>query len=193
MFNSKKMKKLLLILFMILPFIGISQSTSNPDTVCYQTPGSTYSVVSDPGVTYNWTVASPGVITSGQGSNNIIVDWSAAGPGLINNAVTVTATNSFGCDTTTVVSVFIYNIPPTFTAQNSCLNAGCIPLVGTPSGGVFTGPGVTGTYQFCPNIAGVGSHTITYTYTLGGCVFTTTGSGPFVVNPVPTITPISHN
>ena len=187
------MKKILLILFMLIPFLGMSQSIANPDTVCYQTPGSVYSVTPSPGTTYTWSVATPGVITAGQGSSSITVDWSGANPGLINNAVTVTASNSFGCDTSTIVSVYIFNTPPTFTTSTVCASAACIPLVGTPSGGVFTGPGVTGSYQFCPSLAGVGSHTITYTYTVGGCVFTTTGSGPFVVNPAPTITPISHN
>lgn len=187
------MKKILLFIILLIPFISMGQSTVNPDTVCYQTPGSTYSVISDPGVTYTWTVASPGVLTSGQGSNNIVVDWSNASPGLISNGITVTITNQFGCDTLTTLDVFILNIVPTFTAQASCVDAGCIPLVGTPAGGVFTGPGVTGTYDFCPGIAGVGSHTLTYTYTFAGCTFTTNGSGPFVVNPLPTISPISHN
>jgi hypothetical protein len=187
------MKKLLLTFVALIPFLAFSQSTTNPDTVCYQTPGSTYSVTSDPGVIYNWTIASPGTITSGQGTNSIVVDWSTASPGLIANGVTVTITNQFGCDTLTRLDVFILNIVPTFTAQASCVDGGCIPLTGTPSGGVFTGTGVTGQYQFCPSIAGVGSHTITYAYSFAGCTFTTTGSGPFVVNPLPSISPISHN
>ena len=187
------MKKILLLILMLIPFMGMAQLTTNPDTVCYQTPGSTYSVTSDPGVTYNWVIASPGTITSGQGTGSIVVDWSAAAPGLINNAVTVTITNQFGCDTLATLDVFILNIVPTFVAQTACLDEPCIPLVGTPTGGVFTGPGVTGTYDFCPSIAGVGSHTLTYTYTFAGCTFTTTGSGPFVVNPLPSISPISHN
>lgn len=187
------MKKIILSIIAILPLWVTAQSTVNPDTVCYQTPGSTYSVVNDPANTYNWTVASPGTITSGQGTSAIVVDWSSASPGLINNAITVTATNQFGCDTVVTLNVFILNIIPTFTAQASCVDAGCITLVGTPSGGIFTGTGVTGQYQFCPSIAGVGSHTITYSYSFAGCTWTTTGSGPFVVNPLPNISPISHN
>lgn len=185
------MKKLLFFIALI-PFIASAQSTTNPDTVCYQTPGSTYSVTSDPGVTYNWTVASPGTITSGQGTSNIIVDWSTANPGFIPNAVSVTVTSQAGCDTSTTIDVFILNIVPSFTSQASCVDAGCISLTGTPLGGVFTGPGVSGN-QFCPSVAGVGSHTLTYTYSQSGCTFTTTGSGPFVVNPLPTISQISHN
>jgi hypothetical protein len=187
------MKKLILSLLAILPLFAAAQSTTNPDTVCYQTPGSTYSVVNDPNNTYTWTVAAPGTITSGQGTNAIVVDWSSAAPGLITNAITVRAVNQFGCDTTVSINVFILNIVPTFTAQASCVDAGCIALVGTPAGGIFTGPGVTGQYEFCPSIAGVGSHTLTYTYSFAGCTWTTTGTGPFVVNPLPNISPISHN
>lgn len=192
------MKKLLILSIVLVPFLGMAQSTTNPDTVCYQTPGSTYTVTSDPGNTYTWTVASPGVITSGQGTPSIVVDWSTANPGLISNAVTVTVATPFGCDTSTTIDVFILNIVPTFTPTPLCVNAGCIPIVGTPAGGVFTGTGVSGpnasgSYEFCPGIAGVGSHTVTYAYTLAGCTFTTTGTGPFVVNPLPTISPISHN
>ncbi|KAA9325552.1 hypothetical protein F0P96_19680 [Hymenobacter busanensis] len=43
-----------------------------------------------------------------------------------------------------------------------------VPLVATPAGGTFSGPGVSGT-QFLPSAAGAGTHTITYTYSLGGC------------------------
>jgi hypothetical protein len=87
------MKKLILLMLMGLPMLAAAQSTVTPDTVCYQTNGSTYSVTSDPGVTYNWSVAAPGVITSGQGTSSIGVNWSSANPGLIPNAVTVTVTN----------------------------------------------------------------------------------------------------
>ncbi|RTQ49553.1 PKD domain-containing protein [Hymenobacter gummosus] len=42
------------------------------------------------------------------------------------------------------------------------------PLTGTPAGGTFSGPGVTGN-SFSVAAAGVGTHTLTYTYTLNGC------------------------
>jgi hypothetical protein len=57
---------------------------------------------------------------------------------------------------------------------------------GTPEGGVYTGPGVSGN-MFYPAMAGVGIHTITYTYTYpnlisGSCTFEIT------VNPLPVVT-----
>jgi hypothetical protein len=46
-------------------------------------------------------------------------------------------------------------------------------LVGNPAGGTFSGPGVSGS-TFSPSLAGVGTHTITYTYTdVNGCIGTT--------------------
>ena len=104
------MKKLILLMLTALPMLAAAQSTVTPDTVCYQTPGSIYSVTSDPGVTYNWTVASPGVITSGKGTSSIGVDWSAASPGLIAGGVTVTVTSQQCCDTLTILDVFILQV-----------------------------------------------------------------------------------
>jgi len=57
-------------------------------------------------------------------------------------------------------------------------------------GGTWSGNGVNSN-QFCPQIAGVGTSTITYTYSLGGCVFTATMGA--IVNPIPTISPIQFN
>ena len=57
-----------------------------------------------------------------------------------------------------------------FTPPSSVLiDAGAQALTGSPAGGTFTGTGVTGS-SFDPMVAGVGTHTITYTYTDGnGC------------------------
>ncbi len=52
--------------------------------------------------------------------------------------------------------------------------SGGVTLVGSPAGGVFSGPGVGGNI-FDPATAGVGTHTITYTYDDGtGCIGTVT-------------------
>jgi len=54
---------------------------------------------------------------------------------------------------------------------------------GTPTGGVYSGAGVTGNI-FNPSVAGVGTHTLTYTYSAGAC---TAGSDTkvFIVTPLP--------
>lgn len=186
------MKKLLLSL-MLVPFIGFSQLTTiNPDTVCYQTPGSIYQVPNTPGYTYNWSVSAPGVLISGQGTNGIEVDWSNANPGTIGNGVTVTATSADGCESEPVtLDIFIYQVIPTIDALGPfCEGAPCVNLTGNPIGGTFSGPGVVGN-QFCPDVAGVGVHNIVYTVTVNGCTFSNDTN--IVVNPLPILSPIQHN
>ncbi|MFZ9028623.1 MAG: PKD domain-containing protein [Crocinitomicaceae bacterium] len=87
---------------------------------------------------------------------------------------TVTGTDANGCTGTAQVTVTVsplptVNITPA-VIDTVCLNgADPITLVGSPAGGTFSGPGVSGT-TFTPGTAGVGSHTITYSYTDGnGC------------------------
>jgi len=187
------MKKLLLSLSLLTSTFAFTQLTTiNPDTVCYQTPGSIYEVTNTPGTTYTWTVAAPGTITSGQGTNQIGVDWSNAAPGLIPNGVSVVASNGTGCDSPpSTLDVFILLVNPTITALGPfCDTDACVPVTATPAGGVLTGTGVVGN-TFCPQTAGPGTFTLTYTFTQGGCTFTTTTT--VTVNPTPTLSPISHN
>ena len=187
------MKKLLLSLSLIACTSAYTQLTTiNPDTVCYQTPGSIYQVTNTPGVTYTWTVAAPGVITSGQGTNQIGVNWSAAAPGLITNAVSVVASTGNGCNSpASTLNVLILQIIPSITALGPfCVTDACVNVVTTPAGGVLTGTGVVGN-TFCPGVSGAGTWPLTYTVTQGGCTFTATIN--VTVNPTPTLSPISHN
>jgi len=179
------MKRFLMLLLIIAPLISKAQV----DTVCYRSNVSTYQVVNVPGNTYSWTVASPGLIVSGQGTNAIVVNWGSATPGLISNGVSVFATSSDGCPGPLVdLDVYVLNITPSVSPVNLCLNAPCVNLTGTPAGGVFSGNNIANG-QFCPTT--VGNSIITYTYSLGGCIFTATATA--TVNPLATISPITHN
>ena len=193
------MKRILLALMTMISTISLSQlTTANPDTVCYQSTAlSTYTIPSVGSGTYTWTVTSPGVITTGQGTNSISVNWSAAAPGLIPNGVSVTYSSPppANCPATPVnLNVLIYQVIPTITALGPfCESDPCVNLVGTPVGGTWSGTGVVGN-QFCPdNVTNGTNATSTVTYTVGsaGCTFTTS-----VVVPVygtPTLSPIQHN
>lgn len=185
------MKKLITLLFVVFASIASAQFTTiNPDTVCYQTNGSIYNVANTAGYTYQWTVAAPGILTSGQGTNQINVNWSNANPGLINNGITVVATGPGGCQSAPVtLNVFILQVIPTITPIGPfCVGAPCVNLVGSPAGGTWSGTGVSNG-QFCPTAAG--TFNITYTVTQNGCTFTTTTT--VVVNPAPVLGPINHN
>ena len=187
------MKILLTLTFTLFTLIVSGQFTTiNPDTICLGTNGSIYNVVNTPGYTYTWNVLPPGIITSGQGTNQIGVDWSLSPSGFINNAISVFVTDDNGCQSQQVtLNVFIYEVIPTITQVGPfCEGSPCINLVGAPVNGVFSGIGVVNN-QFCPTISGSGNFVITYTYSSGGCVFTTTSN--VVVQPIPTLTPISHN
>jgi hypothetical protein len=185
------MKQLLLLASMLTSLIGSAQlTTTNPDTVCYQTTTlSTYTIPSVGAGTYTWTIPACATLVSGQGTTSISVNWSACPAGLINNAVTVAFTNAAGCAATPVtLNVLIYQVVPVITPIGPfCAGDPCVALTATPAGGTWSGIGVTGN-QFCPSTT---NSVVTYTYANGGCTFTSqTGAQ---VNPTPVLSPIQHN
>ncbi|MCT4580858.1 MAG: FG-GAP-like repeat-containing protein, partial [Flavobacteriales bacterium] len=56
------------------------------------------------------------------------------------------------------------------------------PIIGIPSGGSFSGPGIIGS-NFSASIAGVGSHTISYSINVNGCI--ASDSQTVTVTPAP--------
>jgi hypothetical protein len=186
------MKKLLTLLSLIPSLVLGQLTTINPDTVCYQTGGSIYEVTPTTGLIYNWTVTAPGIITGGQSTNQIQVDWSASNPGLIVGGVQVQASNNIGCLSPVVVlDVFIYDVNPTLTLlPNMCEGSSCVTLNGNPTGGVWSGIGVS-VGEFCPTISGSGPFDLTYTYNNAGCTFISVMS--VNVLPQPMLLPIEHN
>ncbi len=182
------MKKLIIFLT-LLPSLALAQLTTiNPDTVCYQTSGSIYNVTPVAGLTYIWNITAPGIITSGQGTNQIQADWSAAAPGLIAGGITVQASNSIGCLSPVIaLDIFIYEVNVTYVQiADMCENSPCIPLVGFPNGGTWDN---SVNNEFCPPNPGL--YNLTYTYTNAGCVFVNTMQ--INVLSLPTLLPIEHN
>lgn len=96
----------------------------------------------------------------------------------------VVVTNSFGCTNSDAINITI-NAIPTVTYSEittfTCINWNAIALTsGSPAGGTYSGPGVSGT-NFDPATAGSGTHTIVYTYTdANGC--TSSDSSDIVVD-----------
>jgi len=84
-------------------------------------------------------------------------------------------TNAVGCDSI-VTTILTVNPNPILDINPAKIDTMCtqgtsnpITLIGSPTGGTFSGPGVTGN-SYDPAAAGVGVHTITYTYTdANGC------------------------
>jgi len=129
----------------------------------------------DPGLIYQWK------------RSNLII------PGATSSSYTATLYGGHsctisrpGCIPVNSNSISVIVQPPSnvsFTlASNYNLTSPPVTLNGTPTGGTYTGPGVSGNI-FTPSVAGPGTHTITYSYTpTGGCTGTisrtTTVCGP---------------
>lgn len=102
----------------------------------------------------------------------------------------VSLINSFGCiSTSNPVTVTVNPLPTvSFSGLSSsyCVSATPVSLTGIPSGGIFSGTGITGNV-FSPATAGAGTYIITYTYSNpNGCVNSATQS--VTVNALPTVT-----
>lgn len=128
-----------------------------------------------------------GGIFSGDGISSNSFNPSTAGVGTHN--ITYTYADLNGCSGSQTQSVTVNAIPViTFSGLNAqyCINSEIVQLMGTPSGGVFSGDGITGS-SFNPTIAGVGSHQITYSYTdQNGCSGRYTES--VIINALPSVT-----
>lgn len=123
---------------------------------------------------------------TGQGMTGNVFNPGDAGVGTWN--ITYTYTDDNGCTNFSTNSVTVNPLPVvTFAplASQYCITISNVLLSGTPSGGIFTGAGVTGNV-FNPSLAGVGSHLLTYTYTdANGCVNFATQTA--VVVPLPVV------
>jgi hypothetical protein len=113
----------------------------------------------------------PGVTGSTTSGFLFLPDASLAGP----NTLTYTITDPGGACTVTDTRVITVLVTPSVTVAPLpllCTGSAVQPLQGTPAGGIWTGPGVSGTastgYFFSP-IIGPGTHQLTYTFGPGPC------------------------
>ncbi|WP_233507501.1 PKD domain-containing protein [Adhaeribacter pallidiroseus] len=101
------------------------------------------------------------------------------------NTIIYTYTNSNGCTGIATLDVMVKSRPNVSFASliPVCLGQSVINLTGGfPEGGTYSGNGVSNGI-FNPHEAGVGTHLITYSYTLNGC--TTTATRDIIVTPEP--------
>lgn len=129
------------------------------DTICAGNSNTLYCFVSD---TYPYSI--PYWTPGGYSGADYVVTPT------VTTTYTVVVNDSNGC--TKIDSITIKVIPlPTVTINpipaNLCSNSAPITLSGTPSGGTFSGPGVSGN-TFYPNLVS-GTAIIKYTYSSGGC------------------------
>ena len=140
----------------------------------------------------------PGVTDNGNGTDYDF-DPAAAGVGI--HTIQYDYTDGNGCSNSITDDVEVFALPVvTFTAPvDLCIDAGVQAGLGggTPVGGVYSGTGVTDdgngtTYSFDPAAAGVGTHTITYTFTdVNGCTSSDTDDVEVFALPVLTFTALA--
>lgn len=99
-----------------------------------------------------------------------------------NTSHTSNLTTAAGCDSVIVTTVTMNALPNVTLAgaATMCQQDGVVTLSGTPAGGTYSGPGVSGN-QFDPSVAGAGFHTIVYSYTDGSTGCTNSDSQVFDV------------
>ena len=154
--------------------------------LCTDATSAVYTASAPPAtdVTYTWSVNNGAVITSANGLQSVTVD-----PGLVSFTLSLVldyANASIPNDTCTY-PVTVNPLPTVNTGAYGpyCIDASPVTLSGTPSGGTWSGTGVTGS-TFNVQTAGVGTHQVIYNYTdANGCSAADTTS--ITVNPLPTV------
>jgi hypothetical protein len=175
--------------------ISITYSVSVPDSVCPGVAIETIQVNPAPVVVLNGLsstyclnsevvslAGTPALGTySGPGVTGGTFDPAAAGVGTHTIRYEFDNGTCLGFDE--VVVTVTDNLTLTFSIPTSvCTDADPFLLTSSPSGAVFSGAGVNG-QTFSPQVAGVGTHVITATYSNGTCSATTTQT--ITVNPAP--------
>ena len=136
--------------------LPIVTATSTAAAVC---TGDSVTLTGGGASTYTW-------------DNNVINAVSFV-PTAISTTYMVTGTVTNGCTNTATITVTVNPLPvvtATISSAAVCINDANVTLTGTPTGGVWSGTGVTGS-NFNPAIAGLGAQTASYSYTdANGCV-----------------------
>ncbi len=115
---------------------------------------------------------------SGTGVTGTNFDASVAGIGT--HTITYTYTDGYGCTNSATADVEVFDLPLVtlnLPVNVACVSENSLALTGaSPAGGSYSGITVTGN-NFDPSVAGVGTHTITYTYTdINGCTSSDMGT-----------------
>ena len=139
---------------------NVSFSLSN-NSFCKNNPGYTLTPAGSPA----------GGIFSGPGVSSPVFHPSVAGVGSF--SLTYKYSDANGCSDSAVVAVSVASLAaPSLSLSKSpsfCLNSPNTILQVSPNGGTFSGTGLSQTGVFSPSVAGVGTHTLSYSITSAPC------------------------
>ena len=173
----------------VFPIPSLSSSL-NPPAICSGTSFSYTATSSVSGATFTWSRAVVAGISegasSGTGDVNEVLTNNTNAP---INVTYVYVSSANGCTNSGENLVVTVNPLPVVSfsglAAAYCEDASGVLLTGAPSGGTFTGTGISGD-SFFPSIAGPGTYTITYTFTDGNFCTNSTNQ-PVTVNALPVV------
>jgi len=164
-----------------------SASGTDNQTVCINnaTTDITYATTGATGI--GTATGLPAGVSAGWASDVITISGTPTVSGSFNYSIPLTG----GCGTVDATGTITVDALPTVTAGSYgpvCADASPIALVGSPTGGIWSGTGVSGDqtsgYTFDPSS---GTQTLTYSYTdINGC--TSSDQTTITVNPFPTVT-----
>ncbi len=161
-----------------------SGAGTDAQSVCINTPITSITYITT-GATGATITNLPAGVTGSWAGNIITISGT---PTVASAALTYSITLTGGCGTISSTGTIIVNPIPvvswTNPLANQCTNS--TPYIlsgGTPAGGIYSGPGVSG-INFNALLAGIGTHTLTYTYAdIHGCIASATNT--IVVNDLP--------
>jgi hypothetical protein len=144
-------------------------------TIC-EGAGATFSVGATTGVgvlSYQWQVSTDGGTTYGNIAGATTSSFAQASVPVGQNGYRFRVIVTAGCGSVTstaaVLTVNAYPVIGFLPVYVVCKSDAAFTLSASPSGGVFSGAGVSGS-TFTPSVAGNGPKAITYTATNAGCV-----------------------
>lgn len=179
-------------------------STVDPDHACLNSTED-YWVVNTPGSTYDWVLSGGGVITVGQGTDQIKVNWTLSGPYTL--TVTETFASTTGCvGVPVILNIIVDPLPiptiagPTPVCVNSTGNiysteVGMTNYLWNVSiGGTITAGGGLNDNTVTISWNTAAPQTVSVNYTNGSnCTAALATVLNISVNPLPNTSPIWHN
>lgn len=143
---------------------ALARLTTPVDTICLQPQGAPPALVPLRGTPAGGRFFGIGVTQNG---NDYFFDAVAAGPGA-HRVTYIVGTGRCPAATSKQLVVLGRRFMEAGPPRTMCENDPPLPLVGTPAGGAWSGPGVSGSltngYFFNPSVAGVGTHLVFYSF-----------------------------
>ena len=142
----------------------LARLTTPVDTICLQPQGAAPPLVPLRGTPAGGRFRGPGVVQNASGN---FFDPVAAGPG-VHQIVYAAGSGRCPAIATKRMVVLGRRFMEAGPPRTMCQNDPPLGLLGTPAGGIWTGPGVSGNpligFSFNPGVAGVGTHLLLYSF-----------------------------